>query len=351
MKILLLNGSPRGEQSNTMKIANAFLDGVCIQNDHEVKTVIVYNQNIQHCYGCYSCWGETQGVCVQNDDMTELLNLYICADLVIWSFPLYYFGMPSGIKAFLDRQMPLNFPNMIENQDGGTRHTQRYDCSHQKHILISTCGFQSIANNFEALQKQFEIMFGNSLVMITCPEGGVFGTDEPSRPIREYYEKVRYAGQVYAVTGTLSAETQRDLSTAIFEPETYMKVHNIIAESMTLKPSSNLDKPLNEKASEFMKKKANEFTPQTCVKTPLVIEIFFADICNTFQLHIENNTCCLYVGHIEDYATRIEISFENWKEIMNRKISISQAFIERKYKVFGDFNSILRFDDFFMIIR
>jgi len=110
MKILLLNGSPRGEQSNTMKIANAFLDGVCIQNDHEIKTVIVYNQNIQHCYGCYSCWGETQGVCVQNDDMTELLNLYICADLVIWSFPLYYFGMPSGIKAFLDRQMPLNFP-------------------------------------------------------------------------------------------------------------------------------------------------------------------------------------------------------------------------------------------------
>jgi len=351
MKLLLLNGSPRKELSNTKKIMNAFLDGFCGKDKHDIKTVIISNQNIQPCNGCFGCWGKTPGVCVQKDDMTELLNSYREANLVIWSFPLYYFGMPSGIKAFLDRLMPNNLPSMVEIQRGGIRHPQRYDFSHQKHILISTCGFQSTFNNFEALEEQFDIMFGDSLVKITCPEGGVFGASEPSRPIREYLEKVRCAGQAYAVTGTLPLETQHSLSKAIFEPETYMKVQNIVMESMTLKESPNLDKSLNEKACGFMKKMVAEFTSQTCGKTPVVIEIFFDNLCNTFQFHIEDSTCRLYEEHTKDYTTRIEIPFDVWEEIISRKISISQAFVDRKYKVLGDFNTILRFDDFFPVIR
>lgn len=350
MKILLLNGSPRKEHSNTLKITNAFLDGLGVQNTHELKTIIISKQNIQPCNGCFGCWGKTPGICVQKDDMTELLNLYRDANLVIWSFPLYYFGMPSGIKAFLDRLMPNNLPSMIEDQRGCIRHPQRYDFNQQKHILISTCGFQSTFNNFEALEKQFDIMFADSLVKITCPEGGIFGADEPSRPIREYLEKVRCAGQVFVETGTLPLKTQHDLSKAIFEPETYMKVQNIVMESMALKESPNLDKPLNEKASQFMKNMVAEFTSQTCGR-PLVIEIFFDDFCNTFQFHIEDDTCRLYTEHTKDYATRIEIPFNVWEKIISRKISISQAFVDRKYKVFGDFNTILRFDDFFPIIR
>lgn len=350
MKILLLNGSPRKGHSNTLKITNAFLDGLCGQNNHEIKTVVISRQNIQPCKGCFGCWGKTPGVCVQKDDMTELLNLYRDAELVIWSFPLYYFGMPSGIKAFTDRLMPNNLPSMVESKRGGIRHPQRYDFSHQKHILISTCGFQSTFNNFEALEKQFDIMFGDSLVKITCPEGGIFGADEPSRPIREYLEKVRCAGRDYAATGTLPLETQRSLSKAIFDPKTYMIVQNIVMESMTLKESPNPDKPLNEKAYEFMKKMLAEFTSQTCGKTPVVIEIFFDDLCNTFQFHIKNNTCCLYTEHTKDYTTRLEIPFGVWKEIISQKSSLSQAFIDRKYKMLGDFNTILRFDDFFPVI-
>ena len=30
-----------------------------------------------------------------------------------------------------------------------------------KHVLISTCGFHSKQNNYEGLEKQFEICFGN----------------------------------------------------------------------------------------------------------------------------------------------------------------------------------------------
>ena len=51
--------------------------------------------------------------------MQDLIQKYVGADAVIWSFPLYYFGMPSKLKAFLDRTLPINLP-FIELSESGT---------------------------------------------------------------------------------------------------------------------------------------------------------------------------------------------------------------------------------------
>lgn len=105
--------------------------------------------------------------CVIKDDMTELIEQYIKADLIVWSFPLYYFGMPSKIKAFLDRMLPTNLPYMDINQNGTSGHPSRYDLSHQRHVLISTCGFYTAKNNYDALFSQFEIMSGRGTISCT----------------------------------------------------------------------------------------------------------------------------------------------------------------------------------------
>lgn len=39
--------------------------------------------------------------------MQTIMEAVIAADLIIWSFPLYYFGMPSHLKAVCDRMLPL----------------------------------------------------------------------------------------------------------------------------------------------------------------------------------------------------------------------------------------------------
>jgi putative NADPH-quinone reductase len=93
------------------------------------------------------------------------------ADLIIWSFPLYYFGVPSKTKALIDRLLPTNLPDIIVNADGSAGHLQRYNLQNQRYILISSCGFFTVQNNYEALVKQFEIMFGNRLAKIVCLEG------------------------------------------------------------------------------------------------------------------------------------------------------------------------------------
>ncbi|HKL86675.1 MAG TPA: flavodoxin family protein, partial [Treponemataceae bacterium] len=130
MNILVLNGSPRGAQSNTLKITNAFLEGLESQTKHEIHRVEVSAKKIGHCLGCFACWKDTPGTCVIKDDMKEILSLIIKADLVIWSFPLYYFSMPSKLKALMDRMLPLNLPFIEKDPEGGATHPSRYDLSH-----------------------------------------------------------------------------------------------------------------------------------------------------------------------------------------------------------------------------
>jgi multimeric flavodoxin WrbA len=103
---------------------------------------------------------------------------YIHADIVIWSFPLYYYGIPSKTKAFIDRLLPTNFSDIIKNVDGTSGHPARYDLENQKHILISTCGFLTIQKNYEALVKHFEILFGSTVVKILCPEDELFSVPQ-----------------------------------------------------------------------------------------------------------------------------------------------------------------------------
>ena len=56
--------------------------------------------DIKHCSGCFNCRTKTLRHCTKKDDTAELTEKYISSDLIIWSFPLYTFGMPSK-KHFL----------------------------------------------------------------------------------------------------------------------------------------------------------------------------------------------------------------------------------------------------------
>jgi multimeric flavodoxin WrbA len=204
MNILVLNGSPKGERSNNLKITRAFLDGMCSKQRHNINIVNISEKDIQHCRGCFTCWTKTPGKCVIKDEMGELIEQYINADLIVWSFPLYYFGMPSKIKAFLGRTLPTSLPYMTINEDGTSGHPPRYDLSHQRYILISTCGFYTVKNNYDALFRQFEIMFGEKLTKIICPEGELFSIAQLEGRISEYLYYAKKAGEEFAENDRIS---------------------------------------------------------------------------------------------------------------------------------------------------
>ncbi len=72
MNVLVINGSPKGKASNTMKLTNALLEGIAENKDNIIKQLTVKDMDITPCLGCMSCWGKTAGKCVIDDVMTDV---------------------------------------------------------------------------------------------------------------------------------------------------------------------------------------------------------------------------------------------------------------------------------------
>lgn len=353
MKILVLNGSPRNETSNTMKLTDAFVSGMREKENHGVDTISVNRMNIKPCAGCFGCWAKTPGECVLKDDMSGLLQTYRESDIVIWSFPLYYFGMPSGIKAFMDRLLPNNLPYITETADGRGTHPRRYDLSGQRHIIISTCGFHSITNNYDAVVKQFEIIFGHKLPAILCPEGELFRVPQLVSQTSSYLDRVRQAGVEFAKTGGLSNETQSSLNAPMVEPELFMEMANAnwdiqLAENgVQLQNSDSDEVGLPDISHAFMRQMRAVFNPEAAGDKSLILEMYFTDIDKTYQFHIANGKCDLKQGAPAPYTTRIETSFSVWKDISDGKLDGVKAMMEHKYKTLGSFDTMLIMNDLF----
>ena len=88
MKILVLNGSPKREKSDTMFITRAFLEGMNEAGQHEVEIINAVDKHIEYCTGCFACM-HNGGKCIHNDDMKEILEKILGSDLLVFSYPLY----------------------------------------------------------------------------------------------------------------------------------------------------------------------------------------------------------------------------------------------------------------------
>lgn len=73
MKILVFNGSPKKERSDTMHITRAFLGGMNEAAPQEVQSINVADMHIEFCRGCFAC-KYNGGRCAIDDDMREILE-------------------------------------------------------------------------------------------------------------------------------------------------------------------------------------------------------------------------------------------------------------------------------------
>jgi multimeric flavodoxin WrbA len=346
MNILVLNGSPKGLKSNTFKLTNAFLKGINANMENHTEVININEADIKHCSGCFSCWSKTPGICIFKDDMPEFMQKYINSTLIIWSFPLYFFGMPSKIKAFLDRLLPLSLP-VIKADNEKSSHPPRYDLSRQKHILISTCGFHSVENNFDALFRQFEIMFNKKLTKIICPEGELLRVPELSKRVNEYLFYVKKAGEEYILYENISKDTQIHLDKLLYPPNVFLKLVNSYWEAEC---SNNLSQPDNTDAKEnshiFLEYMAALYNPALYTED-IVLEMHFTDLDKTYQLLLGKENCIVKRDNFSACTTRIEIPFALWLKISEGKADPAEAVLKKQYKILGDFDTFLKMDNFF----
>lgn len=224
MKILILNGSPRGEKSDTLHMTHAFLDGMNHVSENEIDYLDVTQKHINYCKGCFSC-KRNGGTCVYDDDMADILNQILQSDLLLFSFPLYCFGIPAPLKTLLDRTMPLSTLAMQKAGDH-YEHIGQADFSHLRYVMISGCGFPNAKRNFEALRLEFEMMFPHNLFMLTVPEAPMFNAPEATSVTEPFLALVKEAGQQYIQTGTVSAELMQKLSIPMIPEDVYAEICN-----------------------------------------------------------------------------------------------------------------------------
>ena len=221
MRILVLNGSPK-KKSDTFRLTDAFLKGMNRAGQHEVHIVHVIDQKISPCRGCFGCWQRGDGHCVIDDDQNTILDLYRDADVIIWSFPLYCYGMPSHLKAVLDRTIPLVRMRMVQLPDGTVQHEPLVDFSRIHTLVICGCGFPHWEGNFDSLRLMCRTCFGNP-DMVFVPETPLLSVPEAAvvaDPLLKRFEK---AGAEYAEHLTLSPETITALETPMIPKEEYIR--------------------------------------------------------------------------------------------------------------------------------
>ena len=186
MKILLINGSLRGDYSSSLKVAHAFVKGMVEEYgaDTEVCEVALKDKRIDHCHGCFVCWKTTPGQCCIHDDMDELRQMVMDSDIIVESFPLYFFGLPSKLKAFTDRM--ISYVQEYRGNPGDEEnhrflHNMRYpELEKKKLILVSTCGYEVTDNCYDAVfaERRGKIhngagtAGGSTLRAGVCREGG-----------------------------------------------------------------------------------------------------------------------------------------------------------------------------------
>ena len=221
MKIHVLNGSPK-KKSDTFRLTEAFLKGLNADGRHTVDIVSVIEKQVGPCRGCFGCWARGDGHCVINDDQNAILELYRSADVIIWSFPLYCYGMPSHLKAVLDRTIPLVRMKMVQEADGTVRHEALADFSRIHTLVICGCGFPHWEGNFDGLKKMCQVCFGNP-DMVCVPETPLLNVPEAavvSDPLLKRFEK---AGEEYGAALSLSAETIAELEKPMIPAEEYIR--------------------------------------------------------------------------------------------------------------------------------
>ena len=224
MKILVLNGSPK-EKSDTFRMTEAFLRGLNREKNHEVNVIRVIDRKIAPCRGCFGCWKRQDGHCVIRDDQNGILDLYRAADVIVWSFPLYCYGMPSHLKAVLDRTIPLVKMDMVQNRDGSVRHESLVDFSKKRTLVICGCGFPDWQGNFDGLKMMCRVCFGGP-DMVCVPETPMLNVPEAApvaEPLQARFEK---AGEEYASALRLSEETVKELETPMIPGEMYIRMVN-----------------------------------------------------------------------------------------------------------------------------
>lgn len=101
-KVLVLSASPR-KGGNSDLLCDQFILGAN-EAGHQTEKIFLRDKKIGYCTGCESCY--TSHNCFQKDDMAEILEKMISAEVIVMATPVYFYTMNAQMKTLIDRTVP-----------------------------------------------------------------------------------------------------------------------------------------------------------------------------------------------------------------------------------------------------
>lgn len=161
MKIVGINGSPR-KSWNSATVLDCALKGAS-SSGAEVHRIDLFDLSFCGCVSCFACkrlGGSSYSRCVQQDELTSVLEEILQSDGLIIAAPIYYGEVPGTVRNLYER---LLFPPNHYMKD--------YDEGYGKRIpvgLIYTMNASDPAGNHDTIardQISFQRFIGDTAVL------------------------------------------------------------------------------------------------------------------------------------------------------------------------------------------
>lgn len=101
-KILVLSASPR-KGGNSDTLCDEFIRGAK-EAGNQPEKIFLRDKKIGYCTGCGVC--NRTSSCVQKDDMAEIIEKMVEADVIVLATPVYFYTMDAQMKTLIDRTVP-----------------------------------------------------------------------------------------------------------------------------------------------------------------------------------------------------------------------------------------------------
>ncbi|MDQ7822717.1 MAG: NAD(P)H-dependent oxidoreductase [Candidatus Eremiobacteraeota bacterium] len=368
MKLLVIQGSPRGAHGNTEVLVQAFIQGAREAGADIMEPVYLKEKDIKHCIGCFSCWTRTPGVCVHHDDMPGLLLKVREADMLVLATPLYYYTVSGFMKDFLDRTLPLSQP-FLEVEGDCCGHPPRYTSGLWNLVVISNCGFPEQAH-FSGLKETFRVMLHGDKSelkgMICCAGGELLKVKELRDGLAWYLDAVKKAGAEVVKEGKVSEGTSAVLDRPLMEDHNLyaslanehwrslgVKLQEVDAQGAPDEQGAPEGKPLPppgkvETMGDLVAAMAAAFNPKAAGSLKAAVQFVVTDEKpGEYYLVIESGRCSAWQGKHQKPSATVTTPAPVWLGIYRGETNGATAFLSGKYKVAGDVGLLMKFNALF----
>jgi multimeric flavodoxin WrbA len=345
LKIIVVTAYPRKE-GFTRYCTDLFIKGL-VQANVDYTVYDLTREMINPCRGCFHCWNNTPGICIQKDDMEKMLEAFLNADAIVAATPLYAFGMGSYLKIFLERTLPLLKPGISYSENGIDRNRIRYPDRGPRHMAaIITGGLSSPVHtegasaSLRLYAESFNMQFHGPLIR---NESFLLQfVDTKPLTIKTIETALETAGRMFALEGRIDRETVEKISTPLAGDRMRFQMYSniywehakkVYAAGGTAEEIKNLTR---SDLRILMHEMISGIDPVTTAHTKAVLQFNFPDISLAYMVTIDHGTARILQTETAEADLFVTCHSTVWAGILHRTTDPVKALSSGEIRLKGD---------------